>query len=530
MVATRSNRPISTGLRDGAAPLSPFPLADELYSKDNEQKFRRQLFDMLSPFRQSALDLAGSIGLPGNDNALARYKSGALVSTTGIIEDDSGRVGIGTAAPASGSLLQIGDGTQTGVMLRLRAASGAGQGALLGFYNTGGTLLGVVGQHAAWIGSGTLEHTVLSAQGARSIALATNGVERVWITSGGRVGIGVDGPFEKLTNTENNILDATTHGTSGGDSVTWEIANSGYAFAVSNTQNNTAGSGLLVKIASSSDTRAFTITAGGVDVFRFRGTGDLYAPTGSAVFGSSTLGDQRLAAISASQAFYCGSTNYGWMFQEQSSVSAMLAVNQAVNVYRNALIDTNTLNFYIAGAADKMFLQTLGLSIGGQAARGTTAGTNNLQIFNGTAPVGTLTNGVGLYSASGELRSLNSSGVPALLSGSGIGYGTGAGGTVTQATSKSTGVTLNKICGQITTHNATLNTNNEVGFTVTNSTVAATDTVIVCIASGGTAAAYQISVGAVGSGSFRITLANLSASNLGEALVINFAVIKAVAA
>ncbi len=90
----------------------------------------------------------------------------------------------------------------------------------------------------------------------------------------------------------------------------------------------------------------------------------------------------------------------------------------------------------------------------------------------------------------------------------GLGYATGAGGTVTQLTSKSTGVTLNKICGAITTHNATLNSNTTVVFTVTNSTVAATDVPYVCLKSGNAANGYIITVGQVAAGSFQINILN----------------------
>lgn len=107
-----------------------------------------------------------------------------------------------------------------------------------------------------------------------------------------------------------------------------------------------------------------------------------------------------------------------------------------------------------------------------------------------------------------------------------IGYVSGVGGAVTQATSKATGVTLSKLCGQITTHNATLNAGVEVAFTVTNTLVAATDVVVVCVQSGGTSGAYLVTVGAVSSGSFAITISNASAGNLTETLVLNFVVIK----
>lgn len=56
------------------------------------------------------------------------------------------------------------------------------------------------------------------------------------------------------------------------------------------------------------------------------------------------------------------------------------------------------------------------LKLAGTAARATTEGTNHLDIFNGTAPVGTLANGVSLYSASGELRVMDAGGTSTLLS------------------------------------------------------------------------------------------------------------------
>lgn len=110
-----------------------------------------------------------------------------------------------------------------------------------------------------------------------------------------------------------------------------------------------------------------------------------------------------------------------------------------------------------------------------------------------------------------------------------IGYPTGAGGTVTQATSKSTGVTLDKICGRITMNNATLNRVTSVTFTLTNSFIAATDVIIVNIASGATAGAYTITVEVVAAGSCNISLHNLlTGTDLSEAVALNFAVIKAV--
>ena len=117
-----------------------------------------------------------------------------------------------------------------------------------------------------------------------------------------------------------------------------------------------------------------------------------------------------------------------------------------------------------------------------------------------------------------------------LATSSGIGYGTGAGGTVTQATSKSTGVTLNKACGQITMNAASLAASTAVSFTLTNSTIAATDQPDVSIASGATAGAYVAVVDAVSAGSCRISLRNLTGGALAEAVVMNFVNTKAVTA
>ena len=109
------------------------------------------------------------------------------------------------------------------------------------------------------------------------------------------------------------------------------------------------------------------------------------------------------------------------------------------------------------------------------------------------------------------------------------GYITGEGGAVTQATSKSTGVTLDKRCGQITMNGAALNAATTVSFTLTNNTIAATDLLVLNHVSGGTAGAYLLNA-QCGAGSASINVRNITAGNLSEAIVIGFAVIKAVAA
>lgn len=137
------------------------------------------------------------------------------------------------------------------------------------------------------------------------------------------------------------------------------------------------------------------------------------------------------------------------------------------------------------------------------------------------------TNDIAFYVRNGVVHDVN--GVPVLaLSSAGIGYATGAGGAVTQATSKTTGVTLDKLAGQITMHNASLGAGAEAAFTLTNAKIAANDVVAVAIKSGGTSGAYVAAVTATTAGSCEITLTNLSGGSLGEAVVLNFVVIKGV--
>jgi len=109
----------------------------------------------------------------------------------------------------------------------------------------------------------------------------------------------------------------------------------------------------------------------------------------------------------------------------------------------------------------------------------------------------------------------------------GLGYGTGAGGTVTQATSKSTAVTLNKPSGQITMHNAALAAGAFATFQLTNSVIALADSVFVDIKNPVSGLAnYRIQAGDIGTGYCWISLQNVSAGSLSDAVVVSFKVFR----
>lgn len=141
--------------------------------------------------------------------------------------------------------------------------------------------------------------------------------------------------------------------------------------------------------------------------------------------------------------------------------------------------------------------------------------------FASPGPIGGTTPGTGAFtSITGSSSILSSSAID------GVGYKTGSGGAVTQATSKTTGATLNTVTGQITMNNAALAAAATACFTLTNSAIAATDVVNAVIASGATAGAYTLQVDAVAAGSARMCLNNRSAGSLSEAVVVNYAVLK----
>lgn len=104
------------------------------------------------------------------------------------------------------------------------------------------------------------------------------------------------------------------------------------------------------------------------------------------------------------------------------------------------------------------------------------------------------------------------------------------GGVVTQATNRTTGVTLNTISGQITTSSASLAAETAAVFTVTNNLLFADDVVLIAVAGGSNGGNTTAQVSTIAAGSFQITVANQNASGgTAEtgAILINFLIMKA---
>ena len=225
--------------------------------------------------------------------------------------------------------------------------------------------------------------------------------------------------------------------------------------------------------------------------------------------------------------FNIGSTTRG------SGAFTSLAANAAVTIQTT----TNNQSYTTTGAG------TITIS------SGTTGSINNMQIGNSTTASGAFTTlsasstvsgtGFSTYLASppaigGTVAAAGSfttlTGSTSILSAGtgGVGYATGAGGTGSQSTAKTDTVTINKPTGQITMAAATsLGAGIVVQFVLSNTTIAATDHVIVTHISGGTLGGYTVTAGA-SAGQATIYVRNNTASALAEALVLRFSVIKSV--
>lgn len=168
-----------------------------------------------------------------------------------------------------------------------------------------------------------------------------------------------------------------------------------------------------------------------------------------------------------------------------------------------------------------------------------TAGTGNSFKINGVAVTANQGTGAVVRDTSPTLTtpvigvatgtSLAATGLIKSSGTAGIGYATGAGGAVTQATSRTTGVQLDKTSGAITLFAAAPAVGTWVSCTVTNSTVAATDTISLSVQSSNAANTYIANVTAVAAGSFRISFTTIVGTT-SDSPVLNFNVIKGVAA
>lgn len=261
-----------------------------------------------------------------------------------------------------------------------------------------------------------------------------------------------------------------------------------------NIQGQAAGSGLPLQVISSGTNEALTIDAKASALITLAGAAS--TATGVQVGSSTSKANVKLTVYST------------------NATAFQVGPNGATNPTLVAACSTSS-------AATGLKI-TSAAAASGVAVLATTSGTNeNLTIDSagsGTIGLNTVTGTGNVLCGTGVL-------VNASVSAGGVGYGTGAGGTVTQATSRTTGVTLSKLSGAITLVSAA-GSATPFTMTVTNTLVAALDTVVVVQKSG--TDAYSAVVSTVAAGSFKLTITDLTGTTT-EQPVFNFGVFKTVA-
>ena len=225
-----------------------------------------------------------------------------------------------------------------------------------------------------------------------------------------------------------------------------------------------------------------------------------------------------------------GATNTNLILPESGTVSGVTTAvtDNAIARYdgttgklqnSGVIIDDNK-TVIITGSSGNVELNSLG---GGNSVAFSRNGANYIAANGGTnSAIYFGTGHSGLYHENTKMV-LDSSGNLLLTSGTGaLGYGAGAGGTVTQLTSKSTAVTLNKPSGAIYTHNAALAAGASVEFVLNNSLVNIETISVLHNYSG----IYDIRLGIDTSGQVRFIIKNISASSQSNTITIYFSIIK----
>jgi hypothetical protein len=129
-------------------------------------------------------------------------------------------------------------------------------------------------------------------------------------------------------------------------------------------------------------------------------------------------------------------------------------------------------------------------------------------------------------STAATLAQVFAAGVQSAHPSQGVGYATGAGGTVTQTGTRASAVTINKATGKITTDTTSLANGSSVQFTVNNSALGGNDVVVVVPSVNGGTVADNVKVAITGPGTFTIAYTNNSGGPSVVATTFTFVVIK----
>jgi len=404
----------------------------------------------------------------------------------GFTIDINGNIGIGNANPAAALHVYRSANSGAGALIQ-NGSTGSNAHAFTRVASNNGNLWMIANSTAR--GGGTLINSDSTTAGlniqtfsAVPVTISTSATARVTVDGGGNVGFG--------TLTPTKLVDVAT--SSNSLQVPAIIRNE-------NTGTGVAAIGFTVASTISSETLSIK---GGIGYVRAgaNGIGRLtFYNNITTTAGSFATGDERMAIDGAGNVgIGIATATSGYKLDVVNAGNSGIRISSGTSA-NGLLVTDGTVSGAMVPVASGMRLATYGAY-------------SQIISTNGTDKV--------IIDAGGNVR---------VTTGT-LGYSTGAGGAVTQATSKATAVTINKPTGQITLNNAALAAGASVAFTVNNTLVVATDTIIIHRVSGGTAGAYNIWVDSVSANTFVVYVRNITTGALSEAPVLNFSIIKAVAA
>lgn len=491
---------------------------------------------MLSPYaHKDGSNVSGTwpIGITGNAATATKWATGRTLAITGDLTytspsfDGSGNVtAAGTLATVNGNVGSFGSATQVGTF------TVNAKGLITAAGST--TVTPAVGSIT---GLGTGVATALAVNTGSAGALVVNG---------GALGTPSSGVATNLTGTASGLTagNVTTNA-----NLTGPITSVGNATSIASQTGTGTTFAMSVGPSFTGATKAAQINVGGTTqngLGFFKSTADiaLASTAHAATFGDESTG-QNLAIGTYSTGtgiqsrnngangafFICpiggSDVHVGGTFAGKQSLylnnTSNGSTSYAALEVRNASSANDALRLYCMGTGwttSGMNKQDYGVVATGTSISGLSIGTQ------ASAPIEVYTNNTLRTTWAASTGDISTTG-QVVSTGGGLGYATGAGGTVTQGTSRSTGVTLNKLCGTITMFSAAQSADAAVTFTLTNSFIASTDFILVQHISATNGGAWDFSVVA-GSGSCTITVRNTSGGSITEATPLRFTIIKAV--